>query len=209
MPIPIQCSCGFRGSARDDAAGKSLKCPTCGERIAIPVPAGAARTPGAYMNYPASKRPPAEGKQSKVELSPGMKILIALAIIIPALIIWAKMGPMAAMAKLDALYEPLDSAIHDTVNRSLQDRHKKAGDKMEKPWEIPQVKNVVIDKPVMPFRMPDHVDFQGTSTEGKYWGTYYVATKKIKAKVEDGYRGEYHVESTTIDGNTTIDSMSP
>jgi hypothetical protein len=36
-----------------------------------------------------------------------------------------------------------------------------------------------------------------------------VATKKIKAKVEDGYRGEYHVESTTIDGNTTIDSMSP
>ena len=209
MPIPIQCTCGFRGSARDDAAGKSLKCPTCGERIAIPTPVGAARTPGAYMNYPTSKRPPAEGKEAKVELSPGIKILIALAIIIPAIIIWAKMGPMAAMAKLDALYDPLDSAARDTVNHSLQERHKKFGYTMDKPREIPQVKNLVIDKPVMPFKMPDHVDFQGTSTEGKFWGTYYVASKKISVKVEDGYHGDMQVESTTIDGTTTIDSATP
>jgi hypothetical protein len=209
MPIPIQCSCGFRGSARDDAAGKALKCPTCGSRIAIPTPVGAAKTPGPYMNYPTSKRPPAEGKEVKVALSPGIKILIGLAIAIPAVIIWAKLGPMAAMAKLDDLYDPLDSAIRDTVNRSLQARHEKLGYKMDKPREIPQVKNVVIDKPVMPFRMPNHVDFQGTSTEGKYWGTYYVGTKKIKAKIEDGYNGDLQVESTTIDGNTTIDSSTP
>jgi hypothetical protein len=209
MPIPIQCSCGFRGSARDDAAGKALKCPTCGSRIAIPAPVGAAKTPGPYMNYPTSKRPPAEGKEVKVALSPGIKILIGLAIAIPAVIIWAKLGPMAAMAKLDDLYDPLDSAIRDTVNRSLQARHEKLGYKMDKPREIPQVKNVVIDKPVMPFRMPNHVDFQGTSTEGKYWGSYYVGTKKIKAKIEDGYNGDLQVESTTIDGNTTIDSSTP
>ena len=79
MPIPIQCTCGFRGSARDDSAGKSLKCPSCGTRIQVPAPVGAAKTPGPYMNYPTSKRPPAAGKEAKVELSPGIKILIALA----------------------------------------------------------------------------------------------------------------------------------
>jgi hypothetical protein len=209
MPIPIQCSCGFRGNARDDAAGKSLKCPTCGSRIAIPTPVAAAKTPGPYMNYPTSKRPQAAGKEPKVSLSPGIKILIALAIIIPAIIIWAKLGPMAAMSKLEALYDPLDSAIQDTVNHSLQEHHRQLGYKMDKPNEIPQVKNVVIDKPVMPFRMPDHIDFQGTSSEGKYWGTYYLGTKKIKARIEDSYHGELHVDSTTIDGTTTIDSMTP
>jgi hypothetical protein len=209
MPIPIQCTCGFKGNARDDAAGKSLKCPTCGSIISIPLPAGAARTPGAYTNYPTSKRPPAQGKAAKFEMSPGIKILLALAIIIPAIIIWAKMGPMAAMSKLDALYDPLDSAIRDTVNHSLQERHRQLGYKMDKPRDIPQVRNVVIDKPVMPFRMPDHIDFQGTSSEGKYWGTYTVANGKIKARVEDSFNGELHVESTTANGNTTIDSMTP
>ena len=47
-------------------------------------------------------RPQSAAKDPKVTLSPGLKILIALAIIIPAIIIWAKMGPMAAMSKLDA-----------------------------------------------------------------------------------------------------------
>ena len=80
---------------------------------------------------------------------------------------------------------------------------------MEQPREIPQVKNVVIDKPVMPFHMPDHIDFQGTSSEGKYWGTYSVPTGKIKVRIEDSFNGELRVESTTTNGNTTIDSMTP
>lgn len=42
MPIPVKCPCGKSLSAPDHLAGKRVKCPGCGNPLAIPV-AGAAR----------------------------------------------------------------------------------------------------------------------------------------------------------------------
>ncbi len=42
MPLSVQCPCGAKLRAPDAAAGKSLKCPKCGE--GVPVPASAAQS---------------------------------------------------------------------------------------------------------------------------------------------------------------------
>jgi hypothetical protein len=42
MPIQVACSCGKKFAAKDELAGKRVKCPTCGGAIAIPAPAAQA-----------------------------------------------------------------------------------------------------------------------------------------------------------------------
>ncbi|MEO1615108.1 MAG: hypothetical protein AAFV88_04610 [Planctomycetota bacterium] len=41
MPIPVQCQCGKRLAAKDQFAGKTLKCPQCGSAIKVPMAAAA------------------------------------------------------------------------------------------------------------------------------------------------------------------------
>jgi len=38
MPIPVTCQCGKRFAAKDELAGRRLKCPACGEAISVPAP---------------------------------------------------------------------------------------------------------------------------------------------------------------------------
>ena len=38
MPITVACRCGQRFAARDNLAGRRVKCPACGGPIAIPAP---------------------------------------------------------------------------------------------------------------------------------------------------------------------------
>src|SRR5437879_4956590 len=45
MPIPVTCACGKRFAAKDELAGKRLKCPACGGAIAIPQPPAATKAP--------------------------------------------------------------------------------------------------------------------------------------------------------------------
>src|SRR5688572_14516442 len=47
MPIPVTCTCGKRVAAKDEFAGKRLKCPSCGGAIAIPASQAAAPQPAA------------------------------------------------------------------------------------------------------------------------------------------------------------------
>ena len=42
MPIPVQCECGQSFRAKDELAGRRVKCPKCGQALAIPDPAAEA-----------------------------------------------------------------------------------------------------------------------------------------------------------------------
>ena len=56
MPIKVACSCGQNFAARDDMAGKTLKCPKCKQPLAIPRPANASRpASAAKRSAPAGK----------------------------------------------------------------------------------------------------------------------------------------------------------
>jgi hypothetical protein len=42
MPIPFRCACGRTLRARDELAGRRVKCPTCGETVGVPTAESAA-----------------------------------------------------------------------------------------------------------------------------------------------------------------------
>lgn len=56
MPIAVVCShCGHRAGAKDEWAGKRLKCPACGNLVTVPGPASAAPATGAPANQGAPR----------------------------------------------------------------------------------------------------------------------------------------------------------
>ena len=71
MPIAVACNCGKKFNAKDELAGKRVKCPGCGEPIAIPSPAAAAtaKTPAAA----GQSKPGAAGPAARPAASPTAK----------------------------------------------------------------------------------------------------------------------------------------
>lgn len=59
MPIPVACACGQKFAAQDRLAGKTVKCPKCGQPITIPGPAGGAPPGQPAAPKPASAKPAA------------------------------------------------------------------------------------------------------------------------------------------------------
>jgi hypothetical protein len=47
MPIPVACQCGAKFAAKDELAGKAVKCPKCGQPLKIPAAGGAPDAPAA------------------------------------------------------------------------------------------------------------------------------------------------------------------
>ena len=71
MPISIMCShCDWKGKVKDEMAGKTGKCPTCGEHIPIPRAAAKAAPPPMPAKKP---RRPAEDDPDIVEDEPKRK----------------------------------------------------------------------------------------------------------------------------------------
>lgn len=60
MSVIVTCNCGKRFRAKDEHAGRSGRCPSCGRAVLIPgVPAGAAVSAAPAMSSVASPTPPA------------------------------------------------------------------------------------------------------------------------------------------------------
>src|SRR5688572_3853669 len=47
MPIKVTCACGQSFAAKDELAGRTVKCPKCSRPLAIPAAGGAAAIPAA------------------------------------------------------------------------------------------------------------------------------------------------------------------
>jgi len=73
MPIKVQCACGKSFAAKDELAGKTVKCPACQQPLKIPgaSPASAPAKPAAK---PAAAKPaakPAAAKPAPAAPAPG------------------------------------------------------------------------------------------------------------------------------------------
>lgn len=55
MPIKVQCACGKAFAAKDELAGKTVKCPGCQKPLKIPVPGGGNNQPAAKSAASAAK----------------------------------------------------------------------------------------------------------------------------------------------------------
>lgn len=73
MPIPVACRCGQKFRAKDELAGKAVKCPKCGQALRIPAagqPAGAAQ-PAPRQPAPAPQQRVAQTSAAPGPLGPG------------------------------------------------------------------------------------------------------------------------------------------
>src|SRR5438105_2547480 len=64
MPIKVQCACGKSLSAKDELAGKTVKCPGCQQPLKIP---GGAASAAKVPAKPAAGKPAATPKSSSAK----------------------------------------------------------------------------------------------------------------------------------------------
>lgn len=58
MPITVACSCGKKLAAKEEYAGRTLKCPGCGKGVKIPSAAGSTVGKGGAAKRPAAAKQP-------------------------------------------------------------------------------------------------------------------------------------------------------
>ena len=74
MPIKVSCQCGQSFAANDQLAGKRVKCPKCGNAIAIPAPKQPAKPPTAPSQRPSAAQKPRQASQNPPAPSGGSSL---------------------------------------------------------------------------------------------------------------------------------------
>jgi hypothetical protein len=119
----------------------------------------------------------------RVSVSPGIIILIVLAIVIPAAIYWAKEGPMKAQAQWAKMSDTASENIVGQITRAIREKYKESGRDMSDMAFQPKATNAFFDSMGMMLSLPDSVPFQGTSTEGHFSGTFHPHTWMFEVEV--------------------------
>jgi hypothetical protein len=79
MPIKVQCACGKAFAAKDELAGKTVKCPNCQQPLKIPAAGAPAAAPGKSATKPAAVKPQAPAKPAASPTKPAAKPAAAAA----------------------------------------------------------------------------------------------------------------------------------
>jgi hypothetical protein len=134
---------------------------------------------------PSSKSKPKGGPIAvpRITMSPGIIVLIVLAIIIPSGIYWAKEGPMKAQAQWKEISDKADDNIVGQITRAIQHEYKESGRDMTDMTFQPKATNAFFDSMGMMLSLPETVSFQGSSTEGHFSGTFHPHTWRFEADV--------------------------
>jgi hypothetical protein len=220
MPAIVECDCGRRFNAKDELRGHEIPCPGCGASLLVPLAppplessgsaprASSSKPGGSAFNFPGAAKPqhPNAKKGSPRFSITGMQVFyISLFIIVPTIIYLIKIGPVAAGAKWEKDMPVYTDEITDVVGRFLFNHRKKQGVDMTKVQNVPKVQNVVIDAPPMIFRYPRSFAFQGSTTEGKFNGTFTTSNHSLKSTIEvDG--GTLPIDATVTDGNVVYNT---
>jgi hypothetical protein len=119
----------------------------------------------------------------RVSISPGIILLIILAILIPSAIYWAKNGPMKAQADWAKMSDPAIENINGQITRAIQQKYKEEGRDLTDIKFQPKATGAFFDSLGMMLSMPDNVSFQGTSTEGHFSGVFHPKTWRFETDV--------------------------
>ncbi len=116
----------------------------------------------------------------RFHMSPGMIILVILAILIPAAVFWAEEGPMKANAQWKEISAKAEDNIVGQMTRAIQHKFKEAGYDMTDIKFQPRATNAYFDEPPIMFKLPDSIHVQGDSTEGKFHGEFHPKTWRFE-----------------------------
>jgi hypothetical protein len=175
----VQCSCGKRMGVSDALAGKTIKCPACGDQLEVGLPA----------------RPPAGSKQakkpsanpaiyiSKGKIVAGVSLLIGL---ILGLIFY--FGPVRVWNQWEVVGPKAEGDVSDVITFGIQ-AYLSEQDEYDpsRSHNPPAVDGYVsFFRPTLVMSMPEKVKFFGKTTQGDFNGYYYPATGEIEADVAYG-----------------------
>lgn len=176
MPITVQCACGKRTGVSDALAGKTVRCPKCGDPVFVAASpqagkaAGKDATPGFYMS------------QGQI-----IGLCVVAGLVIIGLLTY--LGPVRVSRQWDAKEEQALGTVMHLVSYSLKAYLSQTGDyDPSVPHNIPSVErsSVGFDKPMFRMTLPRKVRFMGASTQGGFEGNYDTQTGAIEADVEYG-----------------------
>ena len=212
MAITVQCGCGKRTAVSDALAGKSIRCPACGEGVFV-----AASAPGSAGGKSGAG---ARGKQAGpgFELSGGQKV--ALWVIGGLLLIGGVfyVGPVRVWQQWGAMEPKASEDVRDLVIYSLNEHMKEENPDPRMRRRQPSVErgDLSFFTP-MALTMPQKVGFFGKSSQGTFSGNYSTGTGEVDATVSYGGltlsgmvdvsrpKGTLHVVGRVVDGKRDVE----
>ncbi|HSV15091.1 MAG TPA: hypothetical protein VLI90_12605 [Tepidisphaeraceae bacterium] len=151
------------------------------------------------------KAGPASAGAPRFSMSPGMIVLVVLAILIPSTITWVKLGPMKAAEEWNKISSIAEDNISGQIARSLLSQRAKLGFDVRDVKYMPKTTNFQFDesKAFMMIKMPETVPFQGKTTDGNFYGTFHPKTMQFEADVEM-MDGKHKLTGSASESDTSL-----
>jgi hypothetical protein len=199
MAITVQCPCGRRTTVGDPLAGKSIRCPQCGQSVAVgaaaaPVgktPSRASAPPRGAAAQPRGPTPLQMRRQAAVpvvHIESGLLIKGGIAAALVGLILLAYFGPVRVWNQWEQIGPKAQNDISDVVSFALQAYMSQNG--MFDPGKTRNqpgvVSNIGFFRPFLSMTMPDAVKFFGRTNQGPFQGTYNPRNGEINANISYG-----------------------
>lgn len=178
MGINVLCGCGKRTMVSDALIGKMMRCPGCGNEVAV-VAGGAAK---GKRGGKAQQAGPA------FELSSGQKMLVGVGIVLILLGAGFFFGPMRVWSQWSDVKTKATQNVQDLVIDSLREKMKEEVlDPMaHRRQPVVESSDLSFFEPYLAFSMPETVAFIGKSNQGTFSGNYNVRTGEVDATVSFG-----------------------
>jgi len=176
MAITTTCPCGKKLTVGDALAGRSLKCPKCGN----PVPIGAVPI--------AADSSSKKTVNPKVTISPGtiLYLVIGAVLLIASLTLY--FGPMRVRSAWETLAPKAEDEVRTVLDFGLQAYLSERGEyNPTKTHATPSVQgDITFSNPFFAMSMPEKIKFFGKSNQGDYSGYYHSRTGEVEANLEYG-----------------------
>jgi hypothetical protein len=118
-----------------------------------------------------------------ITFSPMVIVFVVLAILIPSALYYAKEGPMKANADWKKISDVAEDNIDGQITRAMAYQFQHMGFDMTDIKYRPQAKSMFFDEPILMFRVPESINFQGNSTEGMFHGVFHPHTWRFEVTV--------------------------
>jgi len=204
MAISVLCSCGKRLGLSDALAGRTIKCPACGEPLLV---TGSTQS--------AAKAPTKKQSASPaIYISTGKIVALVSVAMVVGLGMMFYFGPMRVWNQWENIGGQARSDVSDVIAFGLQAYLSQNG--MFDPNDIhgaPSVdENVNFFRPTLAMSMPEKVLFFGKSSQGDFKGYYHPSSGDIEADVNYGGKtfagavnlaratGQFHMTGRMVKG---------
>ena len=195
MPIVAKCACGKRIGVADALAGRTVRCPACGEGVLV-TPAAAASPGGGGPRSPAAvaQARRAANASPAVTVSPGIIIAAVVGVALVAIVCVLYFGPWRTGQQWAAMAPQANTTVTDVVMFALQAHQSSAvldgadrGPGGVSVGKAPAIEGPAVFVPPMgAFSLPRRIVVSGRTSQGGYIGTYDTVNGEVAVTLEVG-----------------------